>query len=121
MRPRRESADRPALSKRRNTYRSLEARWHLRRYAPPETTKYTFDLELELQVNAEGTDRLDSVFRCEQLRDKLARNDYTTIDSRPKGGNFFLRALRHSDKCKSKRNQAVMQKNENFCCNKLCK
>ena len=44
---RRENADRPALSKWRNTYRSLEARWHLRRYAPPETTKYTFDLELE--------------------------------------------------------------------------
>ena len=48
---RREGVDRPTLSKARNTYRSLEARWHLRRSAPPETTKYTFDLELEQHNN----------------------------------------------------------------------
>ena len=32
----------------RNAYRSLKARWHFRRFAPPETTKYTFNLEMEL-------------------------------------------------------------------------
>jgi len=43
----REGVDRPTSSKGSNTYRSLEARWHFRRCAPPETTKYTFDLEME--------------------------------------------------------------------------
>jgi len=47
--PRREGVDRPTSQseasvsrKGSNAYRLLEARWHLRRFAPPETTKHTF-------------------------------------------------------------------------------
>ena len=41
-RPRAAEGVETTSSKGSNTYRSLESRWHLRRCAPPETTKHTF-------------------------------------------------------------------------------